>query len=131
MKKFTSSKQKTGELGETIACQFLKRRGFFIIERNYTKKCGEIDIIARRNDIVHFIEVKSVSCENFDSVSGRLDRHRPEDQAHVRKRKRISRTLEIYFQEHGAGEWQFDLLSVYINHAQKVARVYVLQDLIL
>lgn len=131
MKTFTSSRQKTGELGETIACQFLKRRGFFIMDRNYTKKCGEIDIIARRNDVVHFIEVKSVSCENFDAIASLSDKYRPEDQVHVRKRRRISRTLEMYCAEHGTGKWQFDVICVYINHAQKIARIYALQNLIL
>jgi Holliday junction resolvase-like predicted endonuclease len=42
MKKFTSNTQKTGLLGENIACKYLSDRGFDVLERNYTKKWGEI-----------------------------------------------------------------------------------------
>ncbi|MFA6158668.1 MAG: YraN family protein [Candidatus Paceibacterota bacterium] len=131
MKKFTSVQQKTGELGEAIACRFLKRRSFEIIERNYTQKWGEIDIVARRDGITRFIEVKSVSCENFEPMSPNADRYRPEDQAHVRKLKRISRTIQTYLANDEVGEWKFDLICVYINHARKVARVKMLVDLVL
>ncbi len=58
-KVFTSEKQKIGELGENIAVKFLTKKGFFISERNYTKKWGEIDIIAEKNNKLYFIEVKS------------------------------------------------------------------------
>ena len=46
MKNITE-KRKTGNLGEDLACRFLMKHGFNIIERNYLKKCGEIDIIAQ------------------------------------------------------------------------------------
>ena len=50
-KVFTSKSQQTGEIGENVAVKFLMKHGFSIIERNYTKKWGEIDIIKeeRRN----------------------------------------------------------------------------------
>lgn len=53
------SRQK-GNLAEEKACVFLKQEGFFIIEQNfYAKKLGEIDIIASKDEVYHFIEVKS------------------------------------------------------------------------
>ena len=69
MKKLTE-KRKTGNLGEDLACRFLMKRGFDVIERNYLKKCGEIDIIATNKGKIHFIEVKSVSHETIPGVSG-------------------------------------------------------------
>ncbi|MBP9821284.1 MAG: YraN family protein [Candidatus Pacebacteria bacterium] len=60
MKKFTSKTQKVGEIGEKIAEMFLVKHGFTILERNFTCKAGEIDIICKKADKVHFIEVKSV-----------------------------------------------------------------------
>jgi len=57
-----SKSRKTGDLGESIACRFLINKGFSIVERNYLKKWGEIDIIAKKDGKAHFIEVKSVSC---------------------------------------------------------------------
>ena len=58
-----TEKRKTGNLGEDLACRFLMKHEFNISERNYLKKCGEIDIIADKGSKIHFIEVKSVSCE--------------------------------------------------------------------
>ena len=61
MKNFTSNSQKIGQLGEDIACKFLMKHGFSILERNYTKKWGEIDVIAEKGKKLYFVEVKSVS----------------------------------------------------------------------
>ena len=60
-KVFTSEKQKIGEIGENIAVKFLMKHGFSVIDRNYTKKWGEIDIIAKKSEKLYFVEVKSVS----------------------------------------------------------------------
>ncbi len=49
-----------GDIAEKKACLFLQKKGFKILEQNfYAKKLGEIDIIALKDDIYHFIEVKS------------------------------------------------------------------------
>ena len=68
-KVFTSVSQKTGEMGENIAVRFLMKQGYSILGRNYTKKWGEIDIIAEKERKLHFVEVKSVSRETLDQVS--------------------------------------------------------------
>ncbi len=57
-----------GDKSENVATQFLQQEGFVIIERNYfARKLGEIDIIARYEDTLHFIEVKS-GRRDFDPV---------------------------------------------------------------
>ena len=57
-----------GNQSETLATRFLEQEGFVILERNYfARKLGEIDIIASRDDILHFIEVKSGKTD-FDPV---------------------------------------------------------------
>ncbi|OGQ98359.1 MAG: YraN family protein [Deltaproteobacteria bacterium RIFOXYD12_FULL_55_16] len=48
-----------GQLGETLACQYLLRLGYRIILRNYRTKLGEIDIIAEEQGTLVFVEVKS------------------------------------------------------------------------
>ena len=48
-----------GNLAEDKASQFLQERGFSIIERNFYSRFGEIDIIALKDEVLHFIEVKS------------------------------------------------------------------------
>ena len=60
------SRQK-GDAAEEKAAAFLRQNGFTLIERNfYAKKMGELDIIAQKEDVLHFIEVKSGS--GFDPV---------------------------------------------------------------
>ena len=58
-----------GDKSENLATRFLEQEGFIILERNYfARKLGEIDIIAKREDELHFIEVKSGKSETFDPV---------------------------------------------------------------
>lgn len=53
-----------GDLAEDKACAYITSLGFQIIERNFTLRGGEIDIIAMKNEVLHFIEVKSGSSYN-------------------------------------------------------------------
>jgi len=78
-------KKKIGNLGEDIACRFLVKHGYSVLERNYWKKWGEIDIIAKKSKRLYFIEVKSVSCENIADVSRETDTYRPEENVHPKK----------------------------------------------
>jgi putative endonuclease len=131
MKNFTSSSQKIGELGEDIACKFLMKHGFSILERNYTKKWGEIDIIAQKEDKYYFIEVKSKSVKTLDGVTH--ETNRPEDNMHYWKLKRLSRTVQTYLIHNRIGNtpWQFDLLVVYMDLLKRTARVRVVENVIL
>jgi putative endonuclease len=59
VKQFTSKTQKTGEIGENLACMFLVKQGFEVLERNIANKFGEIDIVAKKSGICYFFEVKT------------------------------------------------------------------------
>ena len=135
MKKFTSNSQKIGELGEEIACKFLVKHGFSVLERNYTKKWGEIDIIAEKKEKIHFIEVKSVSKPSLDIVTHEtLDQYHPEYNMHPWKLKRLSRTIQTYFISKKIGEnkdWQFDLMVVFMDLKNKKAKIKIIEDIIL
>ncbi|MEA2111321.1 MAG: YraN family protein [Campylobacterota bacterium] len=48
-----------GDIAEENTCKFLQQQGYIIIERNFYSRFGEIDIIASRDSLLHFIEVKS------------------------------------------------------------------------
>jgi len=134
-KVFTSKTQKIGEIGETVAVKFLVKHDFLILDRNYTKKWGEIDIIAEKNKKLYFIEVKSVSKPILDNVTHEtLDYYKPEDNMHPWKMKRISRTIQTYFLDkkiEDEKEWQFDLLVVFLDIKNKKAKVKVVKDIIL
>ncbi|MBI2121043.1 MAG: YraN family protein [Parcubacteria group bacterium] len=57
-----TEKRKIGDLGEDVATMFLMKQGFKVLERNYLRKWGEIDIIAKKDQKLYFVEVKTVSC---------------------------------------------------------------------
>lgn len=132
MKKFSSASQKVGLLGEDIACRYLENKGFTIVERNYTKKWGEIDIIAsEKSGKLRFIEVKSVSRENIDDIS-RETSIRPEENMHPKKMERMAHTVETYLAERDVrGDWQIDLVTVFIDEVGKKAKVKLWEDIIL
>ena len=48
-----------GNIAEDKACNFLYEKGFCVVERNFYSRFGEVDIIASKNEVLHFIEVKS------------------------------------------------------------------------
>ena len=82
-----------GQVGENVACRFLVKHGFSLVERNYQKKWGEIDIIARKGKILHFVEVKTVSRENVKELKEEVDSFEPEENVHPKKLKRMSRII--------------------------------------
>ena len=137
----TSQKRKIGDLGEKIAEKWLNNKGFSTLERNYLKKWGEIDIIAQLGGIIHFIEVKSVTCENIAQVGppapGGLagksgDEYRPEDNVHPAKIKRLHRTIQSYLLEKDIeGEWVLDLITVHLDFHKKQAKVQILENIVI
>jgi putative endonuclease len=134
MKIFTSNNQKIGELGENVACTYLETHGFTVKERNYTKKWGEIDIIAEKAGKLYFIEVKSVSCATLpDFTKDEPNRKRPEENMHPWKMKRLARVVQTYLIHHRIGNtpWQFDLMLVYLQMDDRTARVKTIENIIL
>lgn len=127
-KVFTSKSQKIGELGEDIACKYLDRKEYTILERNYTKKWGEIDIVAQKNNKIYFVEVKSQN-----QVDVTHETIRPEENMHPKKLQRLSRTIQTYVLEKTIGEvdWQFDLIVVLLNENKKTAHVRRIENIIL
>ena len=126
MKRFTSKTQKKGEYGEEICVQFLKNNGYLIIDRNYTIPVGEIDIIAGKNNIIHFIEVKSVSRENSDNVSCETG-YNPAENVTREKIQKCYKVIYQYKKSHNVScETQFDVYLVYIdkrNIKHKIERI--------
>ena len=121
--------QKTGRIGEDLACKFLVKHGYRVVQRNYLKVFGEIDIICTKDGILHFVEVKTVLRKTFSSNA---DEFRAEDNIHSSKLIRIGRTIEVYLNENPQGdEWQFDVITIQLQEDTKVAAVNMLCDLII
>jgi putative endonuclease len=122
-------KQLVGRRGEDEACIFLKKLGFSIIDRNYWRKWGEIDVIAKRGNELRFVEVKTVSRERFSTTG---DDYEPEDNIHPWKRKRLRRVIETYLLANDWCEdldWQVDAISVYLNRAGELLEIEHLEDI--
>ena len=134
-KVFTSPTQQIGKIGENIAEKFLVKHGFEVLDRNYTKKWGEIDLVALKDNKVYFIEVKSVKRDNLERQRKEdLDSYKPEDNMHPWKMKRMSRTIQTYLLDKKIPEnteWQVDLLVVFLDLKNKKAKVKVVNDIIL
>ncbi len=119
--------QKVGSLGEELAVKFLMKRGFVVIDRNYRRPWGELDIVAEKKQKIHFVEVKAMShrfvsdetekglrngvSSETSAYNGwrasllyvrskiKKDRFRPEDHVNAEKIKRLARIIQTYLGE--------------------------------
>lgn len=119
-----TGKQDLGQLGENIACRYLVEKGYKIVERNFRKLWGEIDIIAKARDkTLVFVEVKTVRQYNDDSIIT------AESQLTKAKLQKLQRTASLY-----AGHypelvndnkgWQIDLLALTIKEKSYIIKHY-------
>ncbi len=135
MRATKTDNKKTGNIGEEIAARYLERKGFQIINRNYLKKWGEIDIVTRATSgKVHFVEVKTVSYETRQDLQQAVTRRtwRPEENVHPLKLKKLQRAIESWLSEHKyPGEWQIDVAAVRIVPREKYATVKYIPNVIL
>jgi putative endonuclease len=116
------ARKEAGRIGEQIAADFLIRKGFRIIERNYRKPWGEIDIIAEKGGIVRFVEVKTLSRDQVPDVSRENNTYRPEEQAHPWKLRKVARTAEMYMNARkDPREYQIDVIGVLLNMSTRRA----------
>ena len=154
-----TEKRRIGDIGEDIALKFLVRQGFNIIERNYQKKWGELDIIAGKQGIVRFIEVKTnvsrgtqeqlvpriyrkmADFLGFDNwrievsheTYGSNDEYLPEENVHYWKQKRMIMAIQTYIEEkrfHEDQEWQIDIIAVKLDLSKKTAIIRHTEDVV-
>lgn len=93
-----------GERGEDVATDFLRRQGFEIEARNWREGHYELDIVARRFEVLHFVEVKTRRKHALTT---------PEAALTPRKQRALARAVEAYMAAVGwDGEVAFDLVAV-------------------
>ena len=125
-----TQKQKVGNLGENLACRFLAERGFKIVERNYRKKWGELDIVAEKNKILHFVEVKSLTWRPGRQV----EEYMPEANVRLWKKQRMSRAIRTYLLDRKISDeqdFEIDIVAVFLDFNRKKARIRMLENVIL
>ena len=116
------STSETGKRGEDIAAEFLKKKRYKILERNWRPGVKgaanlELDIVARRGEDIVFVEVKALSRD--DSFS-------PEDHFTAQKARRVRPAARLWLAENGfeAVPWQVDLVAVVIRGEFRDIRHY-------
>lgn len=98
-----------GDFGEISACSYLKHHGYKIVERNYSNKYGEIDIIAQKQNRMVFVEVKTRSGTDFGNPSDAVD---------FRKQNRITNTAKLYIVENELDlDFRFDIIEVFYKQS--------------
>lgn len=79
--------RKVGFLGENLAAETLKKKGYEILERNFCNRFGEIDIIAKHKNILIFVEVKTKKGIEFGT---------PEEMINSHKLRKVQKMAEVY-----------------------------------
>lgn len=94
----------SGAFGEDYAARFLINKGYGIIERNYRSRFGEIDIIAKDDRYILFVEIKTRDKRNLVSPFEAVTRS---------KQKKIIKTALLYLQRHPCGlQPRFDVIGI-------------------
>lgn len=120
-----------GVLGEQVAIRYLKSKGFKIIDTNVARKTGEIDIIAKKGQTLHFVEVKSVVRPEFKKYAPSLDEYDPSVNLHAYKVRKVARTAQWYVSEiDWEGEWQIDAVLVWLRERDGAAQVEYLPQIV-
>ena len=95
--------QKIGAWGESVAAKHLKDRGYVIAARNSRTPYGEIDIVAEKDGITIFVEVKTRTTSSYGP---------PEISVTPRKQEHMLASAEHYTQENEIDHWQIDVIAV-------------------
>jgi len=111
--------QTSGKLGEDAACAYLKKKRYQILERNYRKCFGEIDIVAKKENRIAFVEVKARSTSDYGM---------PCEAVTYSKQQKIIKTSGAYVAEHNLdAEFAFDIIEVRLEKG-KVLSINHIED---
>ncbi|OGN95259.1 MAG: hypothetical protein A2Y89_01985 [Chloroflexi bacterium RBG_13_51_18] len=115
------TRRETGALGERIACDFLGKNGYEILEKNYRCPEGEIDIIAKREDTLVFVEVRTKKSRQFGS---------PEESITPIKREKLRTLAQYYLQEHEnlPQDWRIDVVAIQMEKNYRIERIEIIEN---
>jgi putative endonuclease len=99
-----------GQLGEEMAVNHIQDKGYYIVARNYRYRKAEIDIIARKDDVLVVIEVKTRSTTDFGN---------PQDFVKRGQIKRLVEAVDNYIAEHELSlEVRFDIIAIIVGRGK-------------
>lgn len=116
------TRQQKGKIGEEEACRWLVKQGYSILQRNWRCRSGEVDIIAVREDLLIFVEVRSRSSNSGFGT--------PQESVDQRKMQQVRSTAAVYIQMSGEHTRQirFDVIAVMMNHFGKIMSIDHLEN---
>jgi putative endonuclease len=112
-----------GDIGEQLAMNFLKKKGFRILETNYRCPQAEIDIIARQKDCLVFVEVRTKTNLAFGS---------PEESITSAKKRHLEMAANHYLQNHDKlpASWRIDVVAIELEADNKLKRIELIENAI-
>ncbi len=108
-----------GDLGEKMACEYLVEKGFKILGKNYRITFGEIDIIAKRDKTIHFVEVKAMADNGYNFA--------PEEHVDYRKQRKLRQMAQIWLEKNKYRQdaaYQIDIIGILANQNTRVAKLH-------
>ena len=114
-------RRETGILGEKLARDFLKQKGYRILETNYRCVYGEIDIVARQGECLVFLEVRTRSDSSFGV---------PEESITPAKMRHIEKCAQHYLQCCGKtpSSWRVDVVAVELDPGKRPKRIEIIEN---
>ena len=116
-----NTRRALGQLGEELAVQHLKSLGYLILKRNYRCQHGEVDIIARDQERLAFVEVRARRGTAFGT---------PEESVTPRKQERLATVARSYLQETGYADvdWGIDVVAVELTPRGGLRRIELIRN---
>jgi putative endonuclease len=99
----STHRQKIGAWGENVAADYLEQQSYEVIARNVRTPYGEIDIVATKEGIISFVEVKTRTTSSYGP---------PEISVTPRKQEHMISAAEHYAQQNEIDHWQIDVIAV-------------------
>ncbi len=114
-------RREVGILGEKIAVEYLKTRGYVIRETNFRSREGEIDIVAEQDDYLVFVEVRTRKSLHFGT---------PEESVTRAKREKLIEVALVYLQAHRKLPpfWRIDVVAVELDQQDKPSRIELIEN---
>ena len=117
------NRKELGIKGEKLARDFLKKKGYKIIDTNFRCREGEIDIIARKKDYLVFVEVRTKTGDSFGS---------PEESVTFAKKEKLISSALSYMSTHRdlPESWRIDFVAVELDSNGKAKRIELIENAI-
>ena len=115
-KEMSLQRKEVGARGEKLAADFLKKRGYRILQKNFRCREGEIDIIAQKDECIVFVEVRTKKSTAFGT---------PEESVTLAKREKLISLANTYIQDYDKPpqSWRIDVVAVELTPDNRVSRL--------